>query len=302
VAEEQAERDRVIDDLSSCARLLGIGFLCAIGIVAARGLQAQSDSRIVPFVKYAAATAIVALLSGAFLANTADQLVLAAALMISGALGLRNAPTRWQLRVRELVAPRLTGVLAAFEAEASRLLDEADRQDALHRQARQALRRGDLSGFRTAVAQITDIDRKRDAVDSGYRSLLSDAAEAGRTDFVRALLERGADVNRADTYRGGYTPIQLAAQRGHVSTVRAILEGGADVNARDQWGHTALWYASTCHGGHIDAVTLLLHSGADPTIADMEGRTPLVWATMNEPKLQNAAVVAALRAASRTQQ
>lgn len=254
-----------------------------------------------PFVKYVAGAVIISFLSSAFLPGTAGPLILAAALLISGAISLRNAPTRREVRIREIVAPRLAAARAVFEAEASRFLDEADRQDALHRQARHALAGGDLSAFRKTITQITDIDRKRDAVKGGFRSLLSDAAEAGATDFVEALLERGAAMNQADTYRGGYTPLQLAAQRGHVSAVRVLIQKGADVNARDQGGNTALWYASTCHGGHIAIVTLLLQSGADPAIADTQGRTPLVWATMNDPKRQNAAVVAALRAVSQPQ-
>lgn len=289
------------DDPSSCARLIVSGLLCAVGALTARGLQAQFNSRRVPFITYAAGTAVIATLSGHFLPDTDERILLVVALLISGTLGFRNAPTRRQLRLRELVAPRLAAVRTAFETEASRVLDEADRQNALHRQARQALRKANLSAFRTAIAQITDIDRKRDAVDGGYRSLLSDAAGAGSTDFVKALLDRSADANQADSYRGGYTPLQLAAQRGHTATVHALLEAGANMNARDQWGHTALWYASTCHGGHIEVVTLLLRSGADPRIADTDGRTPLVWATMNKPKLQNVAVVAALRAVTHQQ-
>jgi ankyrin repeat protein len=172
-----------------------------------------------------------------------------------------------------------------------------DSQDALHAQARQALTCRDLTAFRKAINGITDIDRKRDTLDLGFRSLLIEAAEAGATDFVIVLLGRGAAINQADTYRGHVTSLQYAAQRGHLATIRTLVEHGANLNAQDQWGYTALWYAATCHGGHRDIVDFLLRSGADPALADSEGRTPLDWATMNSANKQNREVVAMLRAA-----
>jgi cytohesin len=46
---------------------------------------------------------------------------------------------------------------------------------------------------------------------------------------VRALIEAGADVNKA--IYNGVTPLHIAAQRGHHAVVRALLAAGA-VNAR----------------------------------------------------------------------
>jgi hypothetical protein len=127
-----------------------------------------------------------------------------------------NAPTKRDLRIRETVAPRLAAAGTVFEAEASRLIDEADRQEALHQRARRALTGRDLIAFQDTVTQITDIDSTHDDI-GGFRSLLSDAAEAGATDFGGVLLDHGANVNRADTYRWWRTPLHLAAGRGHVS-------------------------------------------------------------------------------------
>lgn len=288
----------MFESSSQDAWILGSVLLCVLGAITARWLQAQSDSRVFPWVKYLAGVAVISFFASARLLDAVGSLMLAAALIVAGAIGLRHAPTRRDVRIEQLIAPRLAGVRSVLEAEASRSLDEADRQDALHQQGRQALASRDLTSFRNALTGITDLDRRRDALDGGFRSLLIEAAEAGATDFVKALLGCGAAVNQADAYRGGHTPLQLAAQRGHLSTVRALIEEGADVNARDQWGHTVLWYAAVCHGGHPDVVDLLLRSGADPAIGDSQGRTPLDWATMNHPKDQNAAVVAALRAAN----
>ena len=63
---------------------------------------------------------------------------------------------------------------------------------------------------------------------SSGATLLHYAAKYGKVDRVRALLERGADVNAKD--EDDQTPLHWAAQSGHVDCVRALLERGADVN------------------------------------------------------------------------
>jgi ankyrin repeat protein len=39
---------------------------------------------------------------------------------------------------------------------------------------------------------------------------------------VRALIEMGADVNKADN--AGMTPLQIAARRGHKAVVQALID------------------------------------------------------------------------------
>ena len=50
--------------------------------------------------------------------------------------------------------------------------------------------------------------------------------------MVKALIEAGADVNKADN--GGWTPLYRAAQNGHEAVVKALIEAGADVNKADK--------------------------------------------------------------------
>lgn len=58
---------------------------------------------------------------------------------------------------------------------------------------------------------------------------LMQAADAGNIDQVRALLQRGADVNEA---RGsGHTALMLAARRDHLGMVQTLLRAGANPNA-----------------------------------------------------------------------
>ena len=61
-------------------------------------------------------------------------------------------------------------------------------------------------------------------------SELITAAMEGRSDTVRALLAKGADVNAKDKY--GWTPLMLAALAGRADTVRTLLANGAHVNAK----------------------------------------------------------------------
>jgi ankyrin repeat protein len=90
-------------------------------------------------------------------------------------------------------------------------------------------------------------------------SQLINAAGTGDTTTVRALLDKGTDVNTKDG-SFGHTALILAARQGHTATVRALLDKGADVNAQDNYGFTALWWAMK--NGHTEIVQLLKQAGA----------------------------------------
>ena len=86
------------------------------------------------------------------------------------------------------------------------------------------------------------------------------AARTGDLDVVELLLDRGADVNSADTWRG-QTALMWAAAEGHAEVIPAMLSYGADVTARSAKGWTALLFA--VRQGQIDVVQTLLEAGAD---------------------------------------
>lgn len=50
------------------------------------------------------------------------------------------------------------------------------------------------------------------------------AADEGHAEVVRALVEVGVDMNRAETMEGR-TPLYIAAHQGHIEVVRALVEG-----------------------------------------------------------------------------
>ena len=77
------------------------------------------------------------------------------------------------------------------------------------------------------------------------------AAEAGKEDMVRFLLEKGADVNEIgvedptdprETEEMG-SPLHKAAANGHEGVIQILLERGAKVDLKDAQGRTALQLA-----------------------------------------------------------
>ena len=88
---------------------------------------------------------------------------------------------------------------------------------------------------------------------------LISASVGGNTAAVKALLEKGADVNGKNT--SGHTALICAAKFGHTETVQLLLPKGADTNAKDIWNETALGYAAK--NGHLTTGEALLAGAAD---------------------------------------
>ncbi|XP_064621436.1 ankyrin repeat and EF-hand domain-containing protein 1-like isoform X2 [Lineus longissimus] len=89
------------------------------------------------------------------------------------------------------------------------------------------------------------------------------------------LLEKGADPN-AIHEATGRTPLMVASQSGSVIVVRAILERGGDVNALDRKGAHAAHYAAK--GGFFDVLCCLAGHGANFDQVDDKGNTPIHFA------------------------
>lgn len=95
-------------------------------------------------------------------------------------------------------------------------------------------------------------------------------------EVVEWLVERGADVNLANTYG---TPLFKHAAWGHYDICKYLIEHGADVNITAHGERTALISAVySSRTGNYDTVCLLLAHGADPchrAAAWDNSRTPL---------------------------
>ena len=116
-----------------------------------------------------------------------------------------------------------------------------------------------------------DVDKARD---DGITPLFV-ASENSHVPAVQALLQGGADVDKA--MDGGVTPLYMASQEGHVPVVQALLQGGADVDKAADSGATALFVAS--QNGHLPVVRALLQAVADVNKAQNDGCTPLYIAS-----------------------
>ncbi|KAF8377620.1 hypothetical protein HHK36_031002 [Tetracentron sinense] len=91
----------------------------------------------------------------------------------------------------------------------------------------------------------------------GEGELLCEAARAGDSAKVRALVEAGADVSYFDGE--GLTPLMHAAKHGHADAAKSLLEAGAPWNALSPSGLSAGDFAM--ESGNQDAFDLLLNAG-----------------------------------------
>ncbi|MGH8126299.1 MAG: ankyrin repeat domain-containing protein, partial [Rhodanobacteraceae bacterium] len=118
-------------------------------------------------------------------------------------------------------------------------------QTALDENLLAAVRTGDFAAANDWLARGADPDSAPAAGARDQRSALVLAAELPDTRLLRALIGKGADVNRS---HAGLTPL-LAATR-------------------------------CCSHGRPETVTTLVANGADPALADSEGNTPLHHAAL----------------------
>jgi ankyrin repeat protein len=95
---------------------------------------------------------------------------------------------------------------------------------------------------------------------TGKTTDLFQAATAGDSEAIQALIAASADVNDID--EKDRTPLILAAANGRVDSVRTLLAHGADVEAVAWYERTALTAAA--EAGHTAVVALLLDQFLEP--------------------------------------
>jgi ankyrin repeat protein len=152
------------------------------------------------------------------------------------------------------------------------LLSRGAQLDARNRTGQTALRLAFDSESRQAAQDLLRYHARWDP--SERDALLVGASGCGMNDFVRELLDRGADVNSRDGV--GSSALMRALLRDHGDTANLLLQHGADITVRNVFGGTALLAASG--GSHPEIVQTLLARGADPRVKRTDGFTPLMFA------------------------
>lgn len=130
-----------------------------------------------------------------------------------------------------------------------------------------AVRNGDAAEIRRQLQSVA-----ADTPGSDGTTLLMAAIAQGNLDSTRALLEGGADPNRAGP--DGKTPVHLAAFADNPELLRAVLAKGGKADARNTLTD-ATPLESALLGGNPAQLQILLDAGADPDHADRNGDTAL---------------------------
>ncbi|HIZ35045.1 MAG TPA: ankyrin repeat domain-containing protein [Candidatus Ruania gallistercoris] len=90
-------------------------------------------------------------------------------------------------------------------------------------------------------------------------AMAMDLARDGRTAELLEFVDHGLPVDAQD--EAGNTALMLAAYRGHPETVRALIERGADVNLCNNRDQSPI--AGALFKGEDEVVTVLRAAGAD---------------------------------------
>jgi ankyrin repeat protein len=133
----------------------------------------------------------------------------------------------------------------------------------------------DQAGWDFWTGQVGSKWQNRQGVMEAFigAGLLQDRSRQCITGNIRALLDLGADVNRANEF--GDTAVSLAAGWDTV-TLTQLLQKKANPNINRKDGETALTIASRL--GHDEAVRILLAGSADPDKKNAGGKAALMLA------------------------
>lgn len=128
-----------------------------------------------------------------------------------------------------------------------------------------------LDNFSVNIEQETSA-----VIEGGHRPAegatpLWTASTTGRLKFVKALVERGADIEHTTDSRS--SPLRGAAYDGHCEVCEYLIQRGADINKPNHVGQSPLTIAAAME--RLECVNLLISKGADIKHKGLNGDTPL---------------------------
>jgi len=112
------------------------------------------------------------------------------------------------------------------------------------------------------------------------RTALQAAASAhcpqASMELVRLLLDKGAEINERPAAVGGITALQGAAIRGHINLVQMLIGKGAEINNPGAVKKGRTAIEGAAEHGRLDTVQLLLDAGATGDVRKGRGLAPAI--------------------------
>ena len=117
--------------------------------------------------------------------------------------------------------------------------------------------------------QIYSINEPANIEDIHEKEFLT-AAYRGNIEKVKALLEKGVNINAIDMDEDQDTALHYAAWKGHADIVKLLIDEKADINVLDRSGMTPLHFAVRIRRNQI--IEMLLDANAEVNIKGPSGR------------------------------
>lgn len=249
-------------------------FALALGacVIAGVGVDLPETTRLIALGSYAL---VLAPLAHGLIARASLRAVLAQRDLLRDGHGRRNAGTKHEPTLREpATSPRATILSGQTEpvAPPSAPVDQAELDAALLRYARSCQGAAALA----ELAQGANPNLVPAPGDRDQRSVIVLACVTQDLALLRALIAKGADINRV---HAGLTPLIAATRdsyQGRPDVVMTLLTNGADPHCVDAEGNTPLHFA--VRAAEPTVAALLCDASAPIDAVNREGYTPLAIA------------------------
>jgi uncharacterized protein len=124
--------------------------------------------------------------------------------------------------------------------------------------------------FQTAKRTLSEFGI--DVQDGDGRTALINAVLEDKTDFIKWLIDNGANINIQD--RNGYSALHFMGQERQTKLAKYFLKRSPDLELRDIYGNTPVWTAIINGREDLGVAKLLIDKGANLENLNKAGKTP----------------------------